>query len=106
LSSQDIRFLASCIADPIRSFAFRFGLYACPNLTVRANGGEGDPPPRLPWGTSRATLRAREAEGIYSKSLIGEGFGDRPQRLENLGRLIFGQVQALQVSTVSLDVEP
>jgi hypothetical protein len=41
VSSQDIRFLASCIADPIRSFAFRFGLYACPNLTVRANGGEG-----------------------------------------------------------------
>ena len=26
--------------------------------------------------------------------------------LSNLGRLFFGQVQALQVSTISLDVEP
>jgi len=36
LSSQGIRFLARWIADPIRSFAFRFSLSACPNLTVRA----------------------------------------------------------------------
>jgi hypothetical protein len=51
-------------------------------------------------------LRAREAERIHSKSLIDEGFDDRPQRFEYLGRLFFGQVQALQVSTISLDVEP
>jgi hypothetical protein len=57
-------------------------------------------------GTYRPSLRAREAEGIHSKSLIDEGFDDRPQRLEHLGRLFFGQVEALQVSTISLDVEP